>query len=79
MAISIEAVYEEGVLRLSQPIPLAEGTRVEVIVISTEAKPKVQSAKDILAKIASMPLEGSNDRFSGRDHDSILYPQHDAI
>lgn len=36
MTITIEAVYEQGVLKLLQPIPLAEGTHVEVIVISTE-------------------------------------------
>ncbi|QSJ17641.1 antitoxin family protein [Nostoc sp. UHCC 0702] len=72
MTITIEAVYEQGVLRLLQPIPLAEGTRVEVTVISTEAKPK--TPREILAQIAAMPLEVSNDQFSGRDHDNILYP-----
>ncbi|MCC5621036.1 antitoxin family protein [Nostoc sp. CHAB 5715] len=47
MTITIEAVYEQGVLRLSQPIPLAEGTRVEVTVISTEAKPQNKTPRDI--------------------------------
>jgi len=74
MTITIEAVYEQGVLRLSQPIPLAEGTRVEVTVISTEDKPKNKTPGEILAEIAAMPLEVSNDEFSGRDHDRVLYP-----
>ncbi|MEH2402284.1 antitoxin family protein [Nostoc sp.] len=78
MTITIEAVYEQGVLRLSQPIPLAEGTRVEVTVISTEAKPKNKTPREILAQIAAMPLEVSNDKFSGRDHDTILYPSYSA-
>lgn len=76
MNITIEAVYEQGVLRLSQPIPLAEGTRVEVTVISTGAKPENKTPREILAQIAAMPLEVSNDKFSGRDHDTILYPPH---
>ncbi|NDJ23670.1 DUF104 domain-containing protein [Nostoc sp. B(2019)] len=78
MTITIEAVYEQGVLRLSQPIPLAEGTHVEVTVIATEAKPKNKTPKEILAEIAAMPLEVSNDEFSGRDHDGILYPPRSA-
>ncbi|MBD6618971.1 DUF104 domain-containing protein [Komarekiella sp. 'clone 1'] len=78
MAITVEAVYEQGVLRLSQPIPLAEGTHVEVTVIETEAKPKNKTPGEILAEIATMPLEVSNDEFSGRDHDRILYPPYSA-
>jgi len=34
---TIEAVYEHGVLCLSRPIDLAEGTRVDVIVIPQES------------------------------------------
>jgi hypothetical protein len=29
----------------------------------------------ILAEIAALPLEGASDAFSGREHDSILYPK----
>ncbi|MHC5594592.1 MAG: antitoxin family protein [Nostoc sp.] len=78
MTITIEAIYEHGVLRLLQPIPLAEGTRVEVTVVSTETRPKNKTPGQILAQIAAMPLEVSNDKFSGRDHDTILYPPHSA-
>jgi len=39
MSISIEAVYEQGVLRPLLPLGLAEGTRVEIILIEPlEAK-----------------------------------------
>jgi len=79
MNITIEAIYEHGILRLLQPIPLDEGTHVEVTVISTEAKPKNKTPGEILAQIAAMPLEVSNDEFSGKDHDRILYPSDSAI
>lgn len=71
MTITTEAIYEQGVLRLSQPIPLAEGTHVEIIVISN--KTTNSSPGELLAKIAALPLEGKSDNFSGRDHDQILY------
>jgi len=74
MTITTEAIYEQGVLRLSQPIPLAEGTCVEVIVIATKV-PENHTPGEILAKIAALPLEGARGEFSGRDHDKILYPR----
>jgi predicted DNA-binding antitoxin AbrB/MazE fold protein len=77
MTITTEAIYEQGVLRLSQPIPLAEGTHVEVIVISTKVSEN-HVPREILAKIAALPSEGKDDEFSGRDHDKILYPSSSA-
>ncbi len=77
MTITTEAIYEQGVLRLSQPIPLAEGTHVQVIVISTKVS-KSHTPSEILAKIAALPLEGDSDKFSGQDHDKILYPPSNA-
>ncbi|MDX2241217.1 MAG: antitoxin family protein [Leptolyngbyaceae cyanobacterium bins.302] len=73
MTITTEAVYEQGVLKLVQPIPLAEGTRVEVTVVSTQL-PRTENPSEILAKIAALPLEGHPDQFSGRNHDAVLYP-----
>lgn len=72
MTITIGAIYEQGVLRLAQPIPLAEGTQVEVIVISTNVSENT-SPSEILAKIAALPLEGESGEFSGQAHDRILY------
>jgi predicted DNA-binding antitoxin AbrB/MazE fold protein len=79
MTLTVEAIYEQGVLRLSQPIPLAEGTRVEVMVISPPVDSETKSPSQILQDIAAMPLQGKEDEFSGRDHDKILYPKHDVL
>ncbi len=76
MTTTVEAVYEQGSLRLMTPIPLEEGTHVEVIVIVREPASTEQNSADILAMIAAMPLE-SGAEFSGRDHDRILYGQKD--
>ncbi|NJK27502.1 MAG: antitoxin family protein, partial [Coleofasciculaceae cyanobacterium SM2_3_26] len=66
MTIAAKAIYEGGVLKLSQPIPLAEGTQVEASVISTKI-PEKSSPSEILARIAALPMEGNSDEFSGRD------------
>lgn len=79
MTLTVEAIYEQGVLRLSQSIPLPEGTRVEVMVISPEIESELKSPHQILQEIAAIPLQGKDDEFCGRDHDKILYPNHDAI
>ncbi|WP_414544874.1 antitoxin family protein [Nostoc sp. CCY0012] len=74
MTITVHAIYEQGVLRLTEPILLEEGTHVEVIVITKESQSVEKTPAEILAEIAAMPLEAShNDKFSGRDHDKILY------
>ena len=36
MTTTVEAIYERGVLRLAQPIPLADGTQVRVTVTTPE-------------------------------------------
>ena len=72
MTITVEATYEQGVLKPLEPIPLVEGTKVEIVVIAeTEKSPKTNPV-DILAEIAAMPLENGSE-FSGQDHDQILY------
>ncbi len=72
MTITIEATYEQGVLKPLEPIPLVEGTKVEIVVLAeTEKSPKTNPV-DILAEIAAMPLENGSE-FSGQDHDQILY------
>jgi predicted DNA-binding antitoxin AbrB/MazE fold protein len=40
MSTSVEAIYENGVFRPLQHVDLAEGTRVEVIVITRESPPR---------------------------------------
>lgn len=78
MTITVRAVYEHGILRLAQPISLAEGTQVEVVVMTHESQPKNATSATILSAIAALPLQGDSNEFSGADHDRILYPQQSA-
>ena len=64
---------EQGMLRLIQPLSLAEGTRVEVIVIMPEPTAEGRTPADILATIAALPMNTEDEEFSGRNHDKILY------
>lgn len=73
MTATVEAIYEDGVLRPMKPIALPEGTKVDIIVVSKERVPAAREPSDILAEIAALPVEGSTEPFSGRDHDSALY------
>ena len=75
MTKEIEAVYEHGMIRPLEPLKLPEGTRLDVIVITYEQPDTNGDAAEILAEIAALPLEGSTDAFTGREHDSILYPR----
>lgn len=61
MAITIEAIYEQGVLRLSKPISLPEGSHVEIIVISPQ-RFEVKNPAQILSEIAALPIEGIADQ-----------------
>ena len=73
MITTVEAIYEQGVLRLIRPLSLAEGTRVEVMVIMREPTAEGKTPADILAAIAALPMEAGGEELSGRDHDQILY------
>ena len=73
MTTTVEAIYEQGMLRLIQPLSLAEGTRVDVIVIAREPMAEGRTPADILATLAALPMEAGGEEFSGRDHDKILY------
>jgi len=78
MTTTVAAIYEQGVLRLIQPLPLAEGTRVDVIVITQEPLAEGRMPADILATIAALPMEAGGEEFSGRDHGTILYGEKGA-
>ncbi|MFM5994036.1 MAG: antitoxin family protein [Dolichospermum sp.] len=71
----LEAIYEQGTLRLSQPITLAEGSKVQVIIIPLESHSQPKKPLDILLEIAELPLEGKTNTFDGKDHDQVLYCQ----
>jgi predicted DNA-binding antitoxin AbrB/MazE fold protein len=53
MTTTVEAVYENGVLRLSRPIELAEGTPVEVIVIPRVPQPGQRTPAQVIAELAA--------------------------
>jgi predicted DNA-binding antitoxin AbrB/MazE fold protein len=73
MTRTLEAVYEGGVLRLKEPVALADGTIVEVTITTCEPSGESRTPAEILSTIASLPVEGDGQPFSGRDHDKILY------
>ena len=75
MTKEIEAVYEQGMIRPLEPLELPEGARLDLIVITHEQPKANGNAAEILAEISALPLEGTNDDFAGREHDSILYPE----
>ncbi|MDQ3815903.1 MAG: antitoxin family protein [Armatimonadota bacterium] len=79
---TVEAIYENGVLRLLEPLELDEGTRVEVVVIPdgvaqpdvTEPQQKDQrTPAEILAEIAALSVDHGRVETASVDHDKILY------
>jgi predicted DNA-binding antitoxin AbrB/MazE fold protein len=76
---SITAVFEAGLLRPTTPLDLAEGTRVELIVISDgrNGQQSGHSAASILAEIAALPTSGGDPRTS-QDNDKVLYGEQGA-
>jgi predicted DNA-binding antitoxin AbrB/MazE fold protein len=79
MTTSISAVFEGGLLRPTTPLALAEGTRVELIVVSDEKSARLQggNAAGILAEIAALPSFGGDPKTS-EEHDQILYGEQGA-
>jgi predicted DNA-binding antitoxin AbrB/MazE fold protein len=79
MSIRVKAIYESGMIRPVAPLELAEGTRLDIIVVTYEKPQPNVNVTELLAEIAALPLEGASDSFRGREHDSILYPKKPAI
>ena len=76
MTTTAAAIYEHGVLRPLAPLPLVEGSRVEVTVTDDVLPGCVRDgvgANDLLGAVASLPMESDAICFSGREHDRILY------
>ena len=71
MTSTVQAVYEQGVFRPLTPLALPEGQQVEVIIVSGP-RAGGQTAASLLAEIAALPVEGSGDPFTSRDHDRVL-------
>jgi predicted DNA-binding antitoxin AbrB/MazE fold protein len=73
MATRIDAIYEHGVFRPTEPVEMAEGEHVQIVVLSTDALPSPSEAARILAEIAALPLETTRVETASRDHDRFLY------
>ena len=73
MSQTISAVYENGTLILDKPLAIPNGTKVEILVLPPKNKKREQTPAELLAEIAALPMEGKTDKFSGRDHDKVLY------
>jgi predicted DNA-binding antitoxin AbrB/MazE fold protein len=75
--MTVGAVYKDGVLRPAEPLPVPDGSRVELVIRSLaengQPSPDPRSAAATLREIAAMPMEESEEECSGRDHDPILY------
>ena len=70
---TVSAIYENGVLKLEKPLEIADGVKVEIVVITPNAKSQKKNPAELLAKIAALPSAGTGEKFSGREHDRILY------
>lgn len=74
----IQAVYENGTLVLDKPLAISNGSKVEIVVVADKQEDEMSGfVAKRLAEIAAMPLEGDEEKFSGRDHDRILYRRDD--
>lgn len=72
MATRIDAVFEDGVFRPTGPVEIAEGERVQLVVLPPIDERDHPSAASILAEIAALPLEAESDMSTARDHDHDL-------
>ncbi len=71
---TIQAIFENGVIRPLEKVELDNGEEVEVILLQ-KTNTSARKARQILTEIAELPVEGDANDFSGEDHDQILYPK----
>jgi predicted DNA-binding antitoxin AbrB/MazE fold protein len=85
---SVEAIYENGVLRPLQPLELAEGARLELTIVEISAPDRDNTRVDEatysafleeLDRIADLPLESQPVADTATNHDSILYPKQGRV
>ena len=75
MTKQVEAVYEQGRLRPLEPLELPEGARLRVVLLTDDDAGGEKAPAEVLSGIAALPLEGAPEPFSGREHDSVIYPR----
>lgn len=77
MSVTVTAIYQGGCFRPLEPVAVAEGTPVQLVVLPVLKKTDRTPAQ-ILAEIAALSEEPVGEGFSGRDHDKILYGEKGA-
>ncbi len=77
MVRQVEAIYENGSLRLLEPVDLKNGEKVTVTVADSLSDVEVERINATLDHIASLSEGRKDDGFSGRDHDRVLYGEPD--
>ena len=77
MTTNVKAIYEEGVLRLTEPIELEEGAEVNVIVIASEPengkKPLEDHSWNALAELVNECAIDTGITDLAHQHDHYLY------
>ena len=76
----IRGRIENAVVVLDGDVSLPDGTELTVVVRpaleateDTMSEEQHQRLIDAFGRIASLPIEGSKEPFSGPDHDKVLY------
>lgn len=80
MTKTIEAVFENGAFRPTEPVSLSEGERVQITVTQRNAArcdPAVAMAR--LMAIADKPDSPDDDGLGGDQHDQIIYGNQDDL
>jgi predicted DNA-binding antitoxin AbrB/MazE fold protein len=78
MSQEVRAIYENGQFRPLDPVSLPEQGLVSLVITpATSTAPtdieRRRALHAALDEAAQLPIEGSDDGFSGADHDLILY------
>ncbi len=84
MNISLDAIYEDGVLKPLKPVPLLEHQRVQVTIqAGTPTSPEDAdqallvrqqiAINELLAEVRNLPCPSAADGFSSSNHDEVLY------
>jgi hypothetical protein len=60
------------IVNLLKSLPSEKVTEVRNFVLSLRENSK-KSPAQVLSEIAALPTENKSEKFSGRDHDTILY------
>lgn len=77
MVRQVEAIYENGALRLLEPLDLQEGEKLVVTLDTVTPEARRDRLNATLDEIASQVVCSEDDHFSGADHDKALYGQPD--